>query len=592
MRRLGVLATLAFALLAGGTLASADPVPTTPPPDLHACTLPGSAPYWFDFADGNVPFWRMFAKPGVIAAVPNIGLPAQIRALGGTTVYFDPHLKGRVGLPNAPIDPSTIDARADKFFIYVENSTHCSNSVIAENELYGASLASPWSPTNAQYRANVLRFLTRLHDLGGEPWLLVNSKPYTAGEAGDWWRAVAQVAGIVREVYSPGPLISKQRPVLGSRTLRTAFRRAILDFTQIGIPTAKIGIFLGFQTTKGTGGREGLEPATAWFEVVKLQALAAKQVAKEMRFHGIWSWGWAEYKAVPGEVDPDKARAACVYLWTRNPNLCNGPGAAGKAFDRSRTEGQLSLPGNIRCRISGVGSVPWRSINPLKALTGDPELAFSNAYARMLERRLTRVTSAQILAAERSIIAARFGYSRSAYLAAIADSHTTLGIARGVIEDELRRAQIAATFRAPTPGGDDIAEYQQTYGDLQARLVQAAKRAPWLGGRKVGYAVESNAPGPVMGLPALRWTAVWSPTGTVRVRPLGPPLPLGSVSLARARPSIRAALVAQAREANYPTWIAARQTRSFSEVVCWRDQLPQPGVADLTEYLPFLALTS
>ena len=245
MRRAGVLLAVAAALLVGTTLASADPVPPTPPADLHQCTLPRSAPYWFDFADGNVPFWRLFAKPGVIAAVPNIGLPAQIRALGGTTVYFDPHLKGRVGLPNAPIDPATIDARADKFFVYVENSTHCSNSVIAENELYGAGLASPWSPTNAQYRANVLRFLTRLHDLGGQPWLLVNSKPYTAGEAGDWWRAVAQVAGIVREVYFPAPLIYKQGAVLGSRTVRTAFRRAILDFTQIGIPTSKLGLFLG-----------------------------------------------------------------------------------------------------------------------------------------------------------------------------------------------------------------------------------------------------------------------------------------------------------------------------------------------------------
>ena len=337
-------------------------MPTTPPADLHACTLPGSTPYWFDFADGNVPFWRMFAKPGVIAAVPNIGLPAQIRALGGTTVYFDPHLKGRVGVPNQPADPAVIDARADKFFIYVENSTHCSNSLIAENELYGASLASPWSPTNAQYRANVLRFLTRLHDLGGQPWLLVNSKPYAAGEAGDWWRAVAQVAGIVREVYFPAPLIYRQGAVLGSRTLRTAFRRAILDFTQMGIPTSKLGIFVGFQTTKGTGGREGLKPATAWFEVVKLQALAAKQVAKEMKFHGIWSWGWAEYKTVPGEIDPDKARAACVYLWTRNANLCNAPAAVGKGFDRSRTEGQLSLPKRIRCQLTDVGSLAWSAL--------------------------------------------------------------------------------------------------------------------------------------------------------------------------------------------------------------------------------------
>ena len=149
--------------------------------------------------------------------------------------------------------------------------------------------------------------------------------------------------------------------------------------------------------------------------MVKLQALAAKQVAKEMKFQGIWSWGWAEYKAVPGEVDSDKARAACVYLWTRNPNLCNGPGAAGKDFNRSRTEGQLSLPGTIRCRIDRVGSVTWKSINPIKALTGDPELAFSNAYARMLERRLTRVTQGEILAAERSIIAARFDGSRRGY---------------------------------------------------------------------------------------------------------------------------------------------------------------------------------
>ncbi len=591
VRRLGVLAAFVVALLAGGTFASADPVPTTPPADLHSCTLPGSAPYWFDFADGNVPFWRMFAKPGVIAAVPNIGLPAQIRALGGTTVYFDPHLKGRVGLPNAPIDPTTIDARADRFFLYVENSTHCSNSVIAENELYGAGLASPWSPTNAQYRANVLRFLTRLHELGGQPWLLVNSKPYTAGEAGDWWRAVAQVAVIVREVYFPAPLIYKQGPVLGSRTLRTAFRRGLLDFTQIGIPTSKLGIFLGFQTTKGTGGREGLEPARAWFEVVKLQALAAKQVAKEMRFHGIWSWGWAEYKTSPGEADPDKPRAACVYLWTRNPTLCNAPGAVGKGFNRSRTEGQLSLPKRIRCRLTRVGSLTWNAIKPLVALTGDAELAFSNAYVRLLERRLTRVTRGEILAAEGSIIASRFGYSRGAYLGAIVEAHTSLAVARGVIEDELRRAQIAAKFRVPTPGGDDIIEYQQTYADLQARLVQAEKRAPWLGGRKVGYAVESNAPGPLMALPSLRWTNVWSPTGTVRVRPLGPPLPLGSVSLARARPSIRAALAAQARDAKYPTWIAARQSRSFNDVVCWRDELPSPGLVELTEYLPFLALS-
>jgi hypothetical protein len=592
VRKLGALLVGCIALLFGGASAGADPVPTTPPADLHACTLPGSMPYWFDYADGAVPFWQLFASPKVIAAVPNLGLPAQIRAKGGQTVYFDLYLRSRAGLPSQPQDPSTMNAKADRLFLYVENSTHCSNPIIAENELYGAGLATPWSPTNAQYRANVLTFLRRLHDLGAQPWLLVNSTPYTAGDAGDWWRAVAQVAGIVREVYFPAPMIYKQGAVLGSRTLRTAFRKALLDFTQIGIPASKLGIFLGFQTTRGQGGREGLEPARAWFETVKLQALAAKQVARELHFHGIWSWGWAEYKTAPGEQDPDKAGAACVYLWARNPSLCAGPNAAGKGFDTSRTEGQLNLPGTVRCRITGVGSLGWSAIKPIAGLTGDPELAFSDAYARVLEQRLAGVNTKDVLAAERSVIGANFKGSRSAYVRALAQAKTSLAVARTVIADELRRARISSRFRVATPSNAAVAEFQQTYAELQARLVQTRARASWLGGRKVGYAVQSNAPGEVMNAPSRRWTSVWSTSGPVRVRPLGPPLPLGSVPLGQARASIRAALMSQEREARYPTWIGAQQSRSFDRAICWRDELPAVGIADLTDYLPFVTLPS
>jgi hypothetical protein len=581
-----------LSLLASATLAGADDVPTTPPADLHQCTLPGHAPYWFDYADGAVPFWRLFAQPGTIAAVPNLGLPAQIRALGGQTVYFDLYLKKRIGIPNAPADPSVIDARAQKFFIYVENSTHCSNSVIAENELFGANLPTPWSPTNTQYRQNVLRFLTKLHDLGGQPWLLVNSPPATDGDAGDWWRSVAQVANIAREVYFPAPLVYRQGPIHGSRYLRQAFRNAILDFTRIGIPTSKLGIFVGFQTRRGSGGREGLEPARAWFRTVKWQALAARYVANEMKFNSIWSWGWPEYKTVPGEIDPDKRRAACVYLWTRNPKLCNGPAAAGNGFNASRSEGQLSLPAGVRCTVEHAGSVRWSALGSLRALTGDDEVAFSDAYARVLEEREAHVSTGEVLAAERSIVRARFGGSRSAYLAAIADAKTTLGVAHGVIADELRRARISSHFSVGRPSAADVAEYQQNYGTTRVRLVQAATRASWLGGRKVGYAIESNAPGTLMGLPTRRWTSVWSAAGAVRVRPLGPPKPLASVPLTRVRPSIRAALVAQAQDARYPVWIATKQNRALWWATCWRDELPTPGRVDLTEYLPFLELTA
>jgi hypothetical protein len=442
-----------------------------------------------------------------------------------------------------------------------------------------------------QYRANVLRFLQRLRERGAQPWLLVNSKPYTGeGPALDWWRAVADVAGIVREVYFPAPLIYRQGPILGNRSLRQAFRNGILDFTKIGIPVSKLGLFLGFQTTKGTGGREGLA-AAPWFQTVKWQVLAARFVAREMKFNSIWSWGWAEWSTTPGEHDPAKPRAACVYLWTRDPKLCNGPRIAGRGFNRSRTEGQLILAPGLRCRL-GTAAVRWSAINPILKLTGDSELAFSNSFSRAVQQRTVPVSYADILAAERSIIAARFGGSRGAYLSAIAEARANLSVARSVIGDELRRARIESRFSVSGPNTRQIADYHETYGELQVRLVESKSQTQWLGGRRAGYAIASVAPPQLMALSSGRWSALWSPLGTVRVRPVGPPLPLGSLPLGNVRSAIRAALIAQAREARFPSWLTRAQRDSFPEAICWRDQLPELGEVDLTNYLPFLALTS
>lgn len=67
-------------------------------------------------------------------------------------------------------------------------------------------------------------------------------------------------------------------------------------------------------------------------------------------------------------------------------------------------------------------------------------------------------------------------------------------------------------------------------------------------------------------------------------------MPLGSLSLPSVRQAIRAALIAQAREDHFPLWLTAAQKAAFPEAVCWRDQLPELGEVDLTNYLPFLAL--
>ena len=309
MKRLGVLVAAVLALaLAGGKGAPAQQLQAN-------CSLFGNrTPLWLDFADGSVPFWSLFAKPGVTALASNLIFPPKLREAGAETAYFDLYLNRRVGTTSAPADPATIVDKANKLYEYAVQSMDCSNPVIAENELFGSWLAVPWSKTNAQYRANVLLFLQTLRQRGAQPWLLVNRAPYTDGSAGDWWRQVADVAGIVREVYFPAPLIYKQGPIRGSRTLRQAFRNGILDFTKAGIPVSKLGIFLGFQTSKGTGGREGLE-AKAWFRTVKWQALAARYVAKEMKFSSIWSWGWAEWTTTPGGERPGQAESGvCLSL--------------------------------------------------------------------------------------------------------------------------------------------------------------------------------------------------------------------------------------------------------------------------------------
>jgi hypothetical protein len=70
---------------------------------------------------------------------------------------------------------------------------------------------------------------------------------------------------------------------------------------------------LGFHTTPGTGGREGLKPREKWFEVGKLQALAARQVTRELRLAHVWSWGWT-MRTEAGK-DPDKTLAP-ARLWT------------------------------------------------------------------------------------------------------------------------------------------------------------------------------------------------------------------------------------------------------------------------------------
>jgi hypothetical protein len=343
---------------------------------------------------------------------------------------------------------------------------------------------------------------------------------------------------------------------------------------------------LGFQTTPGSGGRERA-PRNSWLEVTKLQALAAKQVASELGLRSVWSWGWAAWSV--GERDPDKPVAACVYLWARDQSLCNGPVAAGNGFNASLTQGQLTLPAGTRCTLYGK-PITESTISSLTPVTGDPDVAFSAAFARAVTTLQVKLKGKQLADAERAVVAGRFGGSFARYRAALGKAHASPGAARAVIGDELRRLANEGGFRAGNTTAQEINEYYATYGATRARLVQSKTVAPWLGHRKRGFALESTAPPQLFSLPAGGgWKSIRTMRGTYQVRALDSAVSLGAVPLDVARAAIVTALQEIARSDRYESWLLARERVLDEQAVCRRDAQPEVGVVELTDYLPFLA---
>jgi hypothetical protein len=187
-KRLFLVIAAAVAAFGGGTRAA----------HADGCGVP-SAPLWADFGGHGAP---IPAKPGVtIAVASGTDVPAQMRAAGAATVLFDLNFNKRVGTTTNPADPSVIDSRAKTFFDYAVAVTGCQTPTIAENELADAQTATPWTPNNAQYRANVLQFLTDLSNMGATMYLSIPNPPFTGGDAQLWWQQVSKVAILLRQVY-------------------------------------------------------------------------------------------------------------------------------------------------------------------------------------------------------------------------------------------------------------------------------------------------------------------------------------------------------------------------------------------------------
>ena len=573
MRR-AVLIAAVLALLAPGSALARE------------CGIPDSNPLWVDFAGHDAPLPQ---KPGLtLAFTSGTVKPAEARQNGAATVFFDLNFNNRVGTPTVPADPALIRERADRLYDFAVSVTGCQTPWIALNELFGAQTPTPWTTTTAQYRANTLALVRRLKERGAFPAVTIANPPYTGGEAAQWWRDLAASALLIRQVFFTAPNVPQLHalgPVRASRAMRSGMRALVRKFTEIGIPASRVALELQFQSAPGTGGRENLQPRAKWLEIVKLQALAARRVTKELRTHSIWSWGWATFSAAG--IDADKGEAVCVYLWVRDQNLCSGPGAAGPAMNASLTIGQLEqLGAGVVCALP-AGEIRRSAVDPLARAIGDRDIAASVVLERLVLQQEVELDARAVLAAELAFVDDHFNGSEASYLVALRRIRLTRVAARGLLLDELRREAVRARFFSRRSTSAEVSEFHGTYADLRARLVETQRPVAWLGGKTRGIAVETFAPARIFDL--ARPGRVRTLQGQMQVTPLGDTVFLGTIPLPDARAAIESSLNRFARVAAYENWLAKAEERALAEAVCVDDRLPTPAPLTLDDLLPFTA---
>jgi hypothetical protein len=401
------------------------------------------------------------ARPPLVLATSQAPLAAELRALGAHTIFWQMRLGDLVGQTNSPADPALVRQAADRLVLRAARETGCATPLIAINELQGAWLPTPWSEAYAAYRANVLALLRRMHELGAHPYLLLPTSraPFVAPPDGAaWWQAAVQVSDLVLEVHFNGRALASETALLAGRRRRVAMRRIVERFVAAGVPAARLGLLHGFQSGRGKGGREGVR-LDRWLRVVKWETFAATTVLAERAAAGTplgsdWSWGWGDFPTI-SPADPDKPLVACVYLWTRDPALCDAPQYAaswGIPFNASTTEGQLLLAPGRQCAAPG-GAMPAAAVDALAAArtaAGQPlgrQVALTASLQRLVSATAARIRPVDVDAAEEAVVASRFAGDATAYAELLAERGVTVDVARDVLADQLRRRRIVARLR-------------------------------------------------------------------------------------------------------------------------------------------------
>ena len=177
-----------------------------------------------------------------------------------------------------------------------------------------------------------------------------------------------------------------------------------------------------------------------------------------------------------------------MYLWARDPGLCDGPPAAGAGFNDSREEGQITLS-PAPAASSTARTISKFEVKVLSAFTGDTQVALSALFARLVESPGHPVATARVLDIERTI-SPPVWWLPVRYLSALAPRGAPCR-AR-IIADELRREDSrSSAIEAPTSA--EISLYHTLYGGLPLRRVRRQHRVV-AGAEAAGFALVPPGP--------------------------------------------------------------------------------------------------
>ena len=418
--------------------------------------------------------------------------------------------------------------------------------------------------------------------------MTIANPPYTGGDAAQWWRDLASVAVLIRQVFFTSPNVPQLHalgPVRASRSMRTGMRALVRRFTEIGIPASRVALELQFQSAPGTGGREGLQPRSKWLEIVKLEALAVRQVTEELKTHSIWSWGLGDVQR--GGHRPRQERGGL-----RLP-----VGARPESLQRSRCRGTGLRSVAHRRPAEPAGGRPVRAARPGRSgrspstrfarAIGDRDIAASLVLERLVLQQEVSLDARAVLAAELAFVDDHFRGNLAAYLAAL----QKISLSRSARAWPPPRRVTSATpcARVSHPGGPEPARSRSS-----TRPTAACGHAWWrrrdrsrgsAAGPAGSRSRRSHRPG----------SSPWRGRGFVRtihgrieVRPLDDTVYLGTIPITEARPAIEASLNRFARVYAYEAWLAKAEAGALAQAICTGDESPTSAVLTLDDLLPFV----